>query len=66
MIGGRTGEWHWLWDAYVVGMCVAAAAGVVMLDHRFPGNVLMAVAALGAMSPVRTKSIGECWCFSRR
>jgi signal transduction histidine kinase len=50
MIGGRTGEWHWLWDAYVVGMCVAAAAGVVMLDHRFPGNVLMAVAALAGMA----------------
>jgi hypothetical protein len=33
MIGGRSGEWHWLWDAYVFGMC-RAAAGVVMLDHR--------------------------------
>src|SRR4051794_17993716 len=50
MIGGRTGEWHWLWDAYVVGMCVAAAAGGVMLDHRFPGNVLMAGAALAGMA----------------
>jgi signal transduction histidine kinase len=50
MIGGRTGEWHWLWDAYVVGMCVAAAAGVVMLDHRFPGNVLVALAALAGMA----------------
>jgi signal transduction histidine kinase len=50
MIGGRTGEWHWLWDAYVVGMCLAATAGVVMLDHRFPGNVPVAVTALAGMA----------------
>lgn len=49
MIGGRSGEWHWLWDAYVVGMCAAAAAGVVMLDHRFPGNVPVALTALAGI-----------------
>jgi signal transduction histidine kinase len=49
MIGGRSGEWHWLWDAYVVGMCAAAAAGVVMLDHRFPGNVSVALTALACI-----------------
>ena len=49
MIGGRSGEWHWLWDAYVVGMCTAAAAGVLMLDHRFPGNVPVALTALSGI-----------------
>jgi signal transduction histidine kinase len=49
MIDGRSGEWHWLWDAYVVGMCAAAAAGVVMLDHRFPGNVPVALTALAGI-----------------
>lgn len=49
MIGGRSGEWHWLWDAYIVGMCAAAAAGVVMLDHRFPGNVPVALTALAGI-----------------
>lgn len=49
MVGGRSGEWHWLWDAYIVGMCAAAAAGVVMLDHRFPGNVPVALTALAGI-----------------
>jgi signal transduction histidine kinase len=49
MIGGRSGEWHWLWDAYVFGMCAAAAAGVVMLDHRFSGNVPVALTALAGI-----------------
>jgi signal transduction histidine kinase len=50
MVDGRTGEWHWLWDAYVVGMCAVAAAGVVMLDHRFPGHVSVALTALAGMA----------------
>jgi signal transduction histidine kinase len=49
MISGRSGEWHWLWDAYVFGMCAAAAAGVVMLDDRSPGNVPVAVTALAGI-----------------
>jgi signal transduction histidine kinase len=49
MIGGRSGEWHWLWDAYVVGLCAAAAAAVVMLDHRFPGDVPVALTALAGI-----------------
>jgi signal transduction histidine kinase len=49
MIGGRSGEWHWLWDAYVVGICAAAGAGVVMLDHRFPGNMPVALTALAGI-----------------
>ena len=76
MIGGRTGEWHWLWDAYVLGMCAAAAAGVVMLDDRFPSNVPVALAALAGIvvcvsafgrRVIRgANSIGEHCCFSRR
>jgi signal transduction histidine kinase len=49
MSGGRSGEWHWLWDAYVFGMCAAAAAGVVMLDDRSPGNAPVAVTALAGI-----------------
>jgi signal transduction histidine kinase len=49
MIGGRSGEWHWLWDAYVFGMCATAAAGVVMLDDRFPANVPVALTALAGI-----------------
>jgi signal transduction histidine kinase len=45
----RADDWHWLWEAYVVGMCVAAAAAVVMLDHRFPGDVPVAVTALAGI-----------------
>ena len=44
------GEWHWLWEAYVAGICVAAMIGVALLDHRFPGNVSLAVTALGGMA----------------
>jgi hypothetical protein len=72
---GQGDDWHWLWEAYVAGMCVAAAAAVVMLDHRFPGNVPVAVTALAgivvcwrsaAASSVRMNSVGEPRCFSRR
>jgi signal transduction histidine kinase len=45
----RPAEWHWLWDAYVAGLCVAAMAAVILLDHRFPGNVPVAVAALAGI-----------------
>jgi signal transduction histidine kinase len=44
------GEWNWLWEAYVVGLCVAGIAAVVLLNHRYPGNVPAAVAALTAMA----------------
>jgi signal transduction histidine kinase len=43
-------DWHWLWETYVGGLCVAACVGVVMLNHRFPGNVPVAVAALIGMA----------------
>jgi signal transduction histidine kinase len=39
-------DWHWLWETYVVGLCAAACVGVVMLNHRFPGNVPVAITAL--------------------
>lgn len=44
-----TNEWHWLWEAYIVGLCSAAIAGVVLLNHRFAGNVAVAAAALAGI-----------------
>lgn len=49
MVGSRSGVWHWLWDAYVFGMCGAAAAGVVLLDDSFPGNMPVALSALASI-----------------
>jgi signal transduction histidine kinase len=46
MIGGRAGEWHWVWDVYIAGGCLAGMAAVVLLDDRNPGNVPLAIAAL--------------------
>jgi signal transduction histidine kinase len=46
MIGGQFSEWHWLWDVYVVGGCVAGMTAVVVLDDRFPSNVPLAITAL--------------------
>jgi signal transduction histidine kinase len=46
----RADDWHWLWETYVVGLCAAACVGVVMLNHRFPGNVPVAVGALAGMA----------------
>ncbi|MBB5167027.1 sensor histidine kinase [Mycobacterium sp. AZCC_0083] len=47
----RTGsEWHWLWEVYVVGLCMAAIAAVALLDARFPGHVPLAVAALAGIA----------------
>lgn len=45
----RGGEWHWLWEAYVVGICLAAMIAVTLLDHRFPGDVPVAIAALAGI-----------------
>ncbi|HJT94962.1 MAG TPA: sensor histidine kinase [Mycobacterium sp.] len=45
----RGGEWHWLWEAYVVGICLAAMIAVILLDHRFPGEVPVAIAALAGL-----------------
>jgi signal transduction histidine kinase len=39
-------DWHWMWEAYVVGLCLAAAAAVVLLDDRFPGNLPTPVACV--------------------
>ncbi|MFI5510740.1 sensor histidine kinase [Mycobacterium sp. NPDC051804] len=48
----RGGEWNWLWEAYVVGLAVVAIVAVVLLNPRFPGNVVGAAAALTAMAAV--------------
>src|SRR6476660_1970683 len=50
MIGGRATEWHWLWNAYVVGGCLCGVAAAVLLRDRFPGNVPLAIAALACMA----------------
>src|SRR4029078_8952393 len=38
-------------EAYVVGLCVAAMIAVILLNHRFPGDVPVAVAALTGSAP---------------
>jgi signal transduction histidine kinase len=45
----RGAEWHWLWKVYVIGVCGAAMCAVVLLDHRFPGNVPVAIVAIAGM-----------------
>jgi signal transduction histidine kinase len=45
----RPSEWHWLWEANVVGLCVTAIAAIGLLNHRYPGNVLVATAALAGI-----------------
>ncbi|MGH3580431.1 MAG: sensor histidine kinase, partial [Mycobacterium sp.] len=46
----RGSEWHWLWEAYVVGVLGAAMIAVTLLQNRFGGHVLPAVAALAAIA----------------
>jgi signal transduction histidine kinase len=46
----RGSEWHWLWEVYVVGLCLAAIVAVVLLNDRFPGNLPVAVAALAGIA----------------
>jgi signal transduction histidine kinase len=41
--------WHWLWEAYITGLCVAAIVAVVLLNEHVPGNVPVAVTALAAI-----------------
>src|SRR5258707_3368931 len=43
-------DWHWLWETYVGGLCVAACVGVVILNRRFQGSVPVAVTALIGMA----------------
>lgn len=42
-------EWHWLWNVYIVGICVAAIAAVVTLKDKYPGNIPVATSALAAV-----------------
>ncbi len=48
----RGGEWNWLWEAYVAGLTVTAIIAMVLLDHRYPGNVIGAATALASMAAV--------------
>jgi signal transduction histidine kinase len=45
----RGSEWNWLWEVYIVGLCIAAVLAVILLNHRFPGNVPVAAAALAGI-----------------
>lgn len=46
----RGSNWNWLWEVYVVGVCIVAIVAVVLLDDRFPGNVAVAAASLGGIA----------------
>lgn len=59
------GEWHWLWDTYVVGLCAAAIVAMTLLNHGFPGNVPVAAAALAAIAII-TPTVGRRVIRSRR
>jgi signal transduction histidine kinase len=45
----RGSEWFWLWQVYIVGLVVAAIVAVLLLNHRFPGHVPVAVTALAGI-----------------
>jgi signal transduction histidine kinase len=42
-------DWHWLWEAYIAGLCLAAMVAIVLLNDRIPGNVPVAVSALAVI-----------------
>jgi signal transduction histidine kinase len=46
----RGDEWNWLWEAYVVGLTIAAIVAVVLLHDRYPGEAPIAVAALAGIA----------------
>jgi hypothetical protein len=45
----RANEWHWVWDAYVVGVCATAIVAVFLLNDRIPGNASAAAALLAGV-----------------
>src|SRR5882757_6641462 len=47
--GPNASDWHWLWEAYIAGLCLAAMVAIVLLNDRIPGNVPVAVAALAVI-----------------
>ncbi|WP_286175110.1 sensor histidine kinase [Mycobacterium sp. DL99] len=46
---GEPSDWHWMWETYVCGLCIAAIVAVVVLRHTLGGNVPVACGALTAM-----------------
>ncbi|MEN3219685.1 sensor histidine kinase [Mycolicibacterium porcinum] len=46
---GEPSDWHWMWETYVCGLCIAAIVAVVLLRHTLGGNVPVACGALTAM-----------------
>jgi signal transduction histidine kinase len=45
----QANEWHWVWDAYVVGVCATAIVAVFLLNDRVPGNAPAAATLLVAI-----------------
>jgi len=45
----QANEWHWVWDAYVVGVCATAIVAVFLLNDRIPGNAPAAAALLAGV-----------------
>jgi signal transduction histidine kinase len=46
----QASEWHWGWDAYVVGVCATAILAVFLLNDRIPGNAPAAAALLAGVA----------------
>ncbi|MDH6197593.1 signal transduction histidine kinase [Mycobacterium frederiksbergense] len=46
---GEPSDWHWMWEIYVCGLCIAAIVAVVLLQPTFGGNVPVACTALGGL-----------------
>ncbi|ORV99014.1 sensor histidine kinase [Mycobacterium kyorinense] len=46
----RATEWHWLWDAYIAGVCITAIAAVFLLNDRFTGKPPVAAALLAGIA----------------
>jgi signal transduction histidine kinase len=52
MSGRGPSEWNWLWEVYVVGLCATGIVAVILLNHRFPGNVPVAITAVASIAIV--------------
>ncbi|KLI04702.1 MULTISPECIES: sensor histidine kinase [Mycolicibacterium] len=48
-VRGEPSDWHWMWESYVCGLCIAAILAVVLLRHTFGGNLPVACGSLTLM-----------------
>lgn len=46
MDGVARGGWHWMWSAYIAGVCVVAAAACFLFDDLLPGRSPVIAAVL--------------------